>query len=100
MGVEKIEALLNLDVLAAQEEGGALVENYLRVLATAMSPGERAVVDLLAIGGEGEATEDAVALLEEAGWITGGEGYALRGTLFEAIANGVASGEIRVKVEP
>lgn len=100
VGVEKIEALLNLDVLAAQEEGGALVENYLRVLATAMSPGERAVVDLLAIGGEGEATEDAVALLEEAGWITGGEGYALRGTLFEAIANGVASGEIRVKVEP
>ncbi len=100
IGVEKIEPLLNLDVLTAQEEGQAVVENYLRVLATAMSPSERAVIDLLAIGGEGEATEDAVLLLEEAGWITGGEGYALRGTLFEAIANGVASGEIRVKVEP
>ncbi len=100
VGVDKVEALLNLDVLTAQEEGQAVVENYLRVLATAMSPGERTVVDLLAIGGEGEATQDSVALLEEAGWITSGEGYALRGTLFEAIANGVASGEIRVKVEP
>ncbi len=100
IGVDKVEALLNLDVLTAQEEGQAVVENYLRVLATAMSPAERTVVDLLAIGGEGEATADAVALLEEAGWITTGEGYALRGTLFEAIANGVASGEIRVKVEP
>ena len=65
-----------------------------------MTPGERVVIDLLAIGGEGEATADSVALLEEAGWITSGEGYALRGTLFEGIANGVASGEIRVKVEP
>ncbi len=100
VGVDKIEALLNLDVLTACEEGQAVVENYLRVLATAMTPGERAVVDLLGIGGEGEATADAVALLEEAGWITVGEGYALRGTLFEAIATGVASGEIRVKVEP
>ena len=99
VGVDKIEPLLNLDVLTAQEEGGAVVENYLRILATAMSPGERTVIDLLAVGTEGEATEDAVALLEEAGWITTGEGYALRGTLFEAIANGVASGEIRVKVE-
>ena len=40
-----------------------------------------------------------VARREEGGWITTGDGYALRGTLFEAIANGVASGEIRVKVE-
>jgi hypothetical protein len=100
LGVDKIEPLLNLDVLTAQEEGQSVVENYLRILATAMSPGERTVIDLLAVGGEGEATEDAVVLLEEAGWITSGEGYALRGTLFEAIANGVASGEIRVKVEP
>jgi hypothetical protein len=100
VGVEKIEPLLNLDVLTAQEEGAEVVEYYLLVLATAMSPGERTVIDLLAIGGEGEATADAVALLEEAGWITAGEGYALRGSLFEAIANGVASGEIRVKVEP
>jgi len=46
-----------------------------------------------------DTTADAVALLEEAGWITGGEGYALRGTLFEGIASGVASGEIRVKVD-
>ena len=99
IGVEQIEALLNLDVLTAQEEGQAVVENYLRVLATAMSPGERAVIDLLAIGGEGEATADAVALLEEAGWISTADGYALRGSLFEAIANGVASGEIRVSVE-
>jgi hypothetical protein len=99
LGVEKIEALLDLDVLTAAEEGQAVVENYLRVLATAMTPAERAVVDLLALGGEGEATEDAVVLLEEAGWILTTEGYALRGSLFEAIANGVASGEIRVKVE-
>lgn len=99
IGVDRIEPLLNLDALTASEEGQAVVENYLRVLATAMSPGERAVVDLLSTGGEGEATADAVALLEEAGWITAGEGYALRGSLFEAIAQGVASGEIRVKVE-
>ncbi len=99
IGVDKIEPLLNLDALVASEEGQAVVENYLRILATAMTPGERAVIDLLAVGGEGEATEDAVKLLEEAGWITAGEGYALRGTLFEVIANGVASGEIRVKVD-
>ena len=99
IGVEKIEPLLNLDALVAAEEGQAVVENYLRILATAMTPGERAVIDLLAVGGEGEATADAVALLEEAGWISTGEGYALRGTLFEGIANGVASGEIRVKVD-
>jgi hypothetical protein len=99
IGVEKVEELLNLDVLTAAEEGQALVENYLRVLATAMTPGERAVIDLLAIGGEGEATADAVALLEEAGWISTGDGYALRGALFEGIAGGVARGEIRVKVE-
>lgn len=99
IGVAQIEPLFTLDAWTASEEGQEVVENYLRVLATAMSPGERAVVDLLCSGGEGEATEDAVALLEEAGWITGGEGYALRGSLFEAIATGVASGEIRVKVE-
>jgi hypothetical protein len=99
IGVEALEALLNLDAWTTSEEGQAVVENYLRVLATAMTAGERTVIDLLATGGEGEAPEDAVALLEEAGWITAGEGYALRGALFESIATGVASGEIRVKVE-
>lgn len=99
IGVDQVQALLNLDVLTANEDGQAVVENYLRVLATAMNPDERKVIDLLAIGGEGEADPNAVALLEEAGWISTDDGYALRGSLFEAIAQGVASGEIRVKVE-
>ena len=99
IGFDRIEPLLNLDALTASEEGQAVVENYLRVLATAMNPDERAVIDLLSTAGEGEADPVAVALLEEAGWISGGEGFALRGSLFESIAQGVASGEIRVKVE-
>ena len=99
IGLEQVTPLFDLDALTASEEGQAVVENYLRVLATAMNPEERKVIDLLGGVGEGEADPDAVALLEEAGWIEGGEGYALRGSLFEAIATGVATGEIRVKVE-
>lgn len=99
IGLDQVTPLFNLDELTASEDGQAVVENYLRVLATAMSAEERKVIDLIAGVGDGEADPDAVALLEEAGWIENADGYAMRGSLFEAIATGVANGEIRVKVE-
>jgi len=99
IGPAAIEPLYSLDALTEHEAGGALVENVLRILVTAMTPEERAVVELLATGGEGEVAEDAVASLEQAGWLSSAEGFQLVGALFEGIARGVAEGEIRVSVE-
>lgn len=97
---DAIDALLDLDVLSASGEGRAVVETYLRILVTAMSPEERAVMEMLSAGKEGEATEDALTRLEAAGWVvTTEEGSAINGDLMDGIARAVAEGVIKVSVE-
>lgn len=97
---EQVDELLNLDLLGEREEGRTLIETYLRILVTAMNAEERTVMELLAAGKEGEATEDALARLEAAGWVaTADEGMAITSGLMEGIARAVADGEIRVSVE-
>ncbi len=99
VGPEAIEALVNLDTLTEVEEGRALVDNALRTLVTALTPAEKTLLELLAVGGEGEVPEDAVAALELAGFITTTDGYAINGALFAGIVQGVAEGAIKVAVE-
>ncbi len=99
LGPEKVEALLTLDTLAESDVGRAVVDTYLRILVTAMTPDERALVELLATGAEGDAVEDAVRSLEESGWVSTADGYTLNGALMQGIAQAVAQGDIAVKVE-
>lgn len=99
LGPDAVEALANLDELAASEEGQALVQNTLRTLLTAMTPAEKALCELLAVGGEGEVPEDAIAALEAAGLVTSAEGLTLNGAFFAGIVQGVAEGAIKVAVE-
>jgi hypothetical protein len=96
----KIDEVIDLDVLGSTPEGSALVETYLRILVTAMTAEERVVMELLSAGKEGEATEDALARLEDAGWIAmKEEGALITSGLMEGIARALADGEIRVSVE-
>lgn len=98
--VAAIDALLDLDVLGDSEEGRAVVETYLHLLVGAMTADERAVMELLATGADGEAPEDALTSLEAAGWVSGGdEGLAINGELMAGIAQAVAEGAISVEVE-
>ncbi|MDX2010371.1 MAG: hypothetical protein SFW67_09285 [Myxococcaceae bacterium] len=99
VGPDAIDALVNLDELAEVDEGRALVDNVLRMLVTAMTPAERALCELLAVGGEGEVPEDAIASLEAAGLVSTAEGLSLHGALFAGIVQAVASGAIKVSVE-
>lgn len=100
VGPEAVDALLDLDVLAESEEGRAVVETYLRVLVTGMNAEERTVMEMLSAGKEGEATEDAVARLEAAGWVVSSdEGMAVNGDLMDGIARAVAEGVIKVAIE-
>jgi hypothetical protein len=97
---EQVDELISLDVLGEHEAGRALIETYLRILVTAMNAEERTVMELLSAGKEGEATEDALARLEAAGWIaTVEEGMEITSGLMDGIARAVADGEIRVSVE-
>lgn len=100
VGPAAIDELVSLDVLGESEEGAALVETYLRILVTAMNAEERTVMELLSAGKEGEATEDALARLEAAGWIANTEeGTAITSGLMEGIARALAEGDIKVSVE-
>jgi hypothetical protein len=99
VGPDAVDALVNLDELAESDEGRAMVDNMLRMLVTAMTPAERALCELLAVGGEGEVPEDAIASLEAAGLVTTAEGLALQGALFAGIVQAVATGAIKVAVE-
>lgn len=97
---EQCDALVDLDVLGESDEGQALVDVYLRVLVTAMNAEERTVMELLAAGKEGEATEDALARLQDAGLVVAtDEGYAVNGALFEYVCAAIVGGTIRVSVE-
>lgn len=95
---EQVEAFYDLDALASTEEGQALVNNVLRILMTAFNPEEKALVDLLVSGNEGEASEDAVARLSAAGLLVDDGGLAVNGALFEGLAGAVQRGEIKVSV--
>lgn len=97
---EQCDALVDLDVLGESEEGRALIENFLRILVTAMNAEERTVMELLAAGKEGEATEDALTRLQEAGFVVAGdEGFAVNGALVEYVCAAIVDGAIRVSVE-
>lgn len=100
LGPDAIEALVSLDALAEVEEGQALIDNALRTLVTAMTPPEKTLCELLAVGGEGEVPEDAIAALEVAGLVSATpEGYQLSGAFFAGIVEAVAQGAIKVAVE-
>jgi hypothetical protein len=97
---DQVAEVMTLDVIADTEEGQAVVQNALRVLVTAMTPDERQVLELIATGKEGEVPEDALGLLEEAGWVENTEeGFAITGGLFEGLVGAVAEGVIKVAVE-
>lgn len=96
----QVDELVNLDLLGESDEGRALLDNHLRILVTAMNAEERTVMELLSAGKEGEATEDALARLLEAGWILEAEeGYAINGALIEYVSRAIVEGVIRVSVE-
>jgi hypothetical protein len=96
---DAVDALLDLDLLGESDEGRAVIEAHLRVLAAEMNVEERTVMEMLSAGAEGEATEDAVARLEAAGWVVSSdEGMAVNGALMELIARAVAEGAIKVSV--
>lgn len=96
----QVDALVDLDLLGESDEGRALLDNQLRILVTAMNPEERTVMELLSAGKEGEATEDALSRLLEAGWIVESpEGYGINGALIEFVSNAIVEGVIRVAVE-
>lgn len=93
------DELVNLDLLGESDEGRALIDNLLRVLVTAMSAEERTVMELLSAGKDGEATEDALVRLQEAGIVVAtDEGYAINGALLEYVSRAIVEGVIRVSV--
>lgn len=99
VGPAQIDELVSLDVLGEAEVGQALVDNALRILVAAMTPGERTVMELLSAGKEGEASEDALARLEAAGFISATDaGYEINGALFEFLSRAIAEGVISVSV--
>ncbi len=94
------DELVNLDVLGEHDEGRALLDNHLRILCTAMSAEERAVVELLSAGKDGDAVESAIEALLAAGFVVSDEqGYAVNGALFEFVSRAIVEGVIRVSVE-
>jgi hypothetical protein len=96
----QVDELVNLDVLGETDEGRALIDNQLRILVTAMSIDERTVMELLSAGKEGEATEEALTRLQEAGFVVAEEGsYAVNGALIEFVSRAIVEGAIRVSVE-
>ncbi|MBL9037881.1 MAG: hypothetical protein JNG84_05130 [Archangium sp.] len=100
VGPDKIDEVLSLDVLAESDPGRAVVDTYLRILATAMSAEERTVMDLLSAGKEGEATEDALARLLASGWISQSDdgGFQVNGVVMDGIARALAEGTIKVSL--
>ncbi len=95
-----LDALVDLEVLAETEEGKALLDSHLRILYTQMSAEERTVMELLSAGKEGEATEDALTRLQEAGFVVANDdGYAINGALVEFVSRAVVEGVIRVSLE-
>jgi subtilisin family serine protease len=99
--VTGLAALLwSADPTLTHLEGRALIDNHLRILITAMSAEERTVMELLSAGKEGEATEDALARLQEAGFVLEAEeGFAVNGALIEFVSRAIVEGVISVKVE-
>ena len=98
----QIDELVNLDTLGESDEGRALLDNHLRILVTAMSAEERTVMELLSAGKDGEATEDALNRLQEAGFVVQGEegeAFAINGALIEFVSRAIVEGVIRVSVE-
>ncbi len=95
-----LDELVNIDVLGEAEEGRALIQNHLSILVTEMSAEERTVMELLSAGKEGEATEDALVRLQEAGFIVAADdGYAVNGALIEFVSCAIVEGAIKVSVE-
>jgi len=100
IGPDQCDALVDLDVLGESEEGRGIIDNHLRILVTAMNAEERTVMELLAAEKEGEATEDALARLQEAGFVSAtDEGFAVNGALVEFVTRAIVEGAIRVSVE-
>lgn len=96
---EAIDALVNLDELSAIDEGQALIDAALRTLVATMTPAERSLCELLAVGGEGEIPEDAIATLEATGLVSQTDGLSLNGAFFAGIVEAVARGAIKVATE-
>lgn len=95
-----LDALVDLEVLGETDEGKALLDNHLRILMTQMSAEERTVMELLSAGKDGEATEDALVRLQEAGFVVANdEGYAVNGALIEFVSRAVVEGVIKVSLE-
>jgi hypothetical protein len=93
----QIESMVDIDTLTSVIQGEHLVENIVRILGGAMSPEERAVMDILSVGKEGEATDLALASLEEDGLIVSQEGGTeIQGALLAGVAAAVAEGSIKI----
>jgi hypothetical protein len=97
IGPDRIEELLNLDVLGADEAGQELLETYVRILTLGLTEQERKVLDMLAGGAEGEASEGALELLIAYGWVRAeAEGYEINGSLMAFVTQAVLEGLIKV----
>lgn len=97
---EQVDALVDFDVLSESEPGQALLDLHLRTLVTDMSVEERTVMELLAAGKEGEATEDALVRLQEAGFVIAtDEGYDVNGALIAFVTRAIVEGVIKVSAE-
>ena len=95
-----LDELVSLDVLSENEQGQVLVETLLRILMAEMSAEERTVMELLSAGKEGDATEDAIVRLQEAGYVVGAdEGYEVNGALVDFVSRAIVEGAIKVSLE-
>jgi hypothetical protein len=94
---EALESLVDLEAMTSFPQGESLVENMVRILAGAMSPEERLVMEVLSTGKEGAASETALAALDEDGFIVSSdEGTEIQGVLLGYVAAAVAEGAIKV----
>lgn len=94
---EQVDALVDFDILGESESGQALIDLHLRALVTEMNVEERTVMELLAAGKEGEATEDALVRLQEASFVVASdEGYDVNGALIAFVTRAIVEGVIKV----
>ncbi len=95
-----VDNLITVPHVASDIEGFGVIDNYIRVLFSAMNPKEKAVMMALASGRPEEAPLDAPTLisLESTGWlkVTGGV-WQINSDLLKEFISGIVSGTIQLQ---
>ncbi|MEW6035881.1 MAG: hypothetical protein AB1529_04670 [Candidatus Micrarchaeota archaeon] len=96
-----VDESVNMGALLQDEHGRWVVDNYARILLTAMTPAESDAIQAIATGTFNEAAADAGVLqaLQESGWARCNGSWQVHGELFRDFIRAVASGEIRIQRE-